>query len=205
MKAKNKTSILAVTLVLWVVAVACGLKILSDYSNTPGAAGQTAGSWPSDTAIERASGEATTLVVFLHPKCSCSRATLSELDSVMARASRSTRVYAVFVQLSGWSEAEIKGKLWRQASAIPGVRTLIDAQGKEARRFNVMTSGHVLGFDKNGRLAFSGGITASRGHAGDNPGAQAAVQLINSGQAPIDKSKVFGCSLFKAHEHKDKG
>ncbi len=40
------------------------------------------------------------------------------------------------------------------------------------------TSGQVLLYDPSGRLAFSGGITAARGHVGDNAGSDAIVGLV---------------------------
>ncbi|MBI3542699.1 MAG: RedB protein, partial [Deltaproteobacteria bacterium] len=53
-------------------------------------------------------------------------------------------------------------------------------------------------FDGAGKLAFSGGITASRGHLGENAGLAAVVQFVSSGKVPLERARVFGCSLFKA-------
>jgi len=66
----------------------------------------------------------------------------------------------------------------------------------EARRFGVETSGQTLLYDAGGRLIFSGGITGSRGHAGDNAGEAALVALLTSGQADRRATSVFGCPLF---------
>ena len=41
----------------------------------------------------------------------------------------------------------------------PGVTSWDDAGGKLAQRFGVLTSGHVLLYDTDGRLLYSGGIT----------------------------------------------
>jgi len=54
-------------------------------------------------------------------------------------------------------------------------------------RFGAETSGHTLLFDSGGRLLLSGGITDSRGHAGDNAGENAIVALINR-QSPVAES-----------------
>jgi hypothetical protein len=86
--------------------------------------------------------------------------------------------------------------LRRSAAEIPGVSVLSDPDGAEARRFGAQTSGHTLLFDHTGRLLFSGGITQSRGHAGDNAGESAIVSLINTQAADQTKTQVFGCSLF---------
>jgi hypothetical protein len=47
-----------------------------------------------------------------------------------------------------------------------------------------------------GKLLFSGGITASRGHEGDNVGRSAIVSFILNGHAPVNHTPVFGCSLL---------
>jgi hypothetical protein len=45
-------------------------------------------------------------------------------------------------------------------------------------------------------LIFSGGITGSRGHAGDNAGEMTLVSLLTRGQADRSGTSVFGCPLF---------
>ncbi len=71
-----------------------------------------------------------------------------------------------------------------------------DDAGSEARRFGVETSGQTLLYDRRGTLIFSGGITGSRGHAGDNAGEAALVDLLTHGAADRHGSNVFGCPLF---------
>ncbi|MFL5814783.1 MAG: RedB protein [Bdellovibrionia bacterium] len=200
----NKKAVsLFVVILVWFAAIAGGLKILSDYTNAAGAVGQTLPSWPSQSSLTLAQDSKPTLILFLHPKCPCSEASAGELDSLMSKIEGKAHVYALFVQPQGWDESEIKnGLLWKHASAIPGVMTALDPEGKEAKLFGALTSGHMVGFDKQGRLAFSGGITIARGHMGDNPGLQAVAQFVNSGSAPLTRTRVFGCSLFKAHEHR---
>ena len=72
----------------------------------------------------------------------------------------------------------------------------IDNDGIEARRFGSSTSGQVMLYNTQGKLLFSGGITASRGHSGDNDGRTAIVALLTQGQALTDETPVFGCQLF---------
>ena len=47
-----------------------------------------------------------------------------------------------------------------------------------------------------GILRYRGGITGSRGHEGANPGRDAVIALVRSGQADRDRMPVFGCPLF---------
>jgi hypothetical protein len=44
-------------------------------------------------------------------------------------------------------------------------------------------------------LLFQGGITASRGHEGENAGENAIVAIVNGRAAPQNKTLVFGCAL----------
>jgi hypothetical protein len=77
----------------------------------------------------------------------------------------------------GFTSNWAKTSLWRSAAAIPGVSETVD-DGREARLFGAATSGQTMVYDRNGRLLFSGGITAARGHLGDNPGASAITALL---------------------------
>lgn len=80
-----------------------------------------------------------------------------------------------------------------RARAIAGVRVFADVDGKEAARFGAVTSGHVVAYDNDGVRVFSGGITGSRGHEGDNVGAERLVDVIGGGAAA--GAHVYGCGL----------
>jgi hypothetical protein len=49
----------------------------------------------------------------------------------------------------------------------------------------------TLLFASNGNLLFNGGITGSRGHAGDN----AIISLVNNQEPARTRTLVFGCAL----------
>ena len=63
---------------------------------------------------------------------------------------------------------------------------LRDDDGAEARRFGAETSGQTLLYDARGALAFSGGITGARGHAGDNAG-RASLRRADSIASQADR------------------
>jgi hypothetical protein len=92
-----------------------------------------------------------------------------------------------------WDETHLR----RSAAAIPGVTVFTDENGIEAARFGAETSGHTLVFAPDGTLVFSGGITASRGHAGENAGENAVVAALNQESVALSRTPVFGCSLQK--------
>ena len=75
-------------------------------------------------------------------------------------------------------------------------QTCLDEGGVEASRFGAATSGQAILYDGDGRLVFSGGITAARGHFGDNAGSQALARLLIDGMPSRPHTPVFGCALF---------
>ena len=101
----------------------------------------------------------------------------------------------LFLKPKDFSEDWTKTDIWQSAAAIPDVKIKIDDEGREAERFNASTSGQVLLYDANGRLLFDGGITASRGHSGDNDGREAIESFVLRGKATTTQTPVFGCSL----------
>jgi hypothetical protein len=118
------------------------------------------------------------------------------LAVLMAQAPVRPQTYVLFLKPAQVSSDWEKSPLWHSAAAIPNVTAVRDDDGLEARRFGAATSGQSLLYDVNGRLLFSGGITGSRGHAGDNAGRTAILALLHHDTAAHDSAFVFGCSLF---------
>src|SRR5690606_15268575 len=110
----------------------------------------------------------------------CTRASLGELEKIVARFQGDVTPWVVFLKPAGsdghWDQTD----LWTTAAAIPGVHVVSDAGGVEARRFHARTSGETLLYSSQGQLLFNGGITLARGHAGGNPG-RSAVESCLSG------------------------
>lgn len=184
----------AIAACLWAMAAVAGLYAVSRYENQPGAAGQMPPAWPQASRLARNSGQAT-LVMFLHPKCPCSRASVEELARILARCEGGVATKVVAVVPSDSPSGFEDSGLIRSARAIPGVDVVMDRGGGEARVFGAQTSGQVTLYDANGRLVFSGGITGSRGHAGDNAGSDAVLALLTRHGGSKATTPVFGCSL----------
>jgi hypothetical protein len=113
----------------------------------------------------------------------------------MARCGDSVRARVLFLKPAlappGWEQTD----LWRRAASIPGVQVLTDEGGAEARRLGAQTSGQAMLYDPGGALLFSGGITPSRGHEGDNAGADAIIALTTQRATGPHAAAVFGCPL----------
>jgi hypothetical protein len=167
--------------------------MLFTYENTPGRAGTSAARWPSDGEIVRSPSKFT-LVIFAHPDCPCTRASLAELELLMTQLQGKLIAFIEF-RKPGARQAEVQNSaLWKRAAAIPGVSVGFDSDGGGVEKFGAEVSGQALLYDAKGWLVFSGGITDARGHEGDNAGVDAVIARVRGGEAPFH-TPVFGCSL----------
>jgi hypothetical protein len=184
--------------VLWLLACVAGLAAVLVVDTTPGSRGDGPPPiWPADTGIARVPGRPT-LLLFLHPHCPCSNATVGELERLLVHCSGRVDVRAVFVAPEGTPPGWARTALRDRADRIPGVLVGDDPGGAEARRFRATTSGTALLYGTDGRLRFHGGITLARAHEGDNPGEGAIVALLAGGTPATIETPVFGCPLRNA-------
>jgi hypothetical protein len=186
---------------VWLGSLTTGILCMLRYESIPGRLGVTSADWPADSLIRR-SAEQLTLVMFVHPRCPCTNASLEELSRLAARSEGELDVNIVLVKPPDAPVDWDRSRLRSAAAKIAGAKVLTDEGGSEAYRFGAETSGLVLLYDRHGRLAFRGGITAGRGHQGDNPGARAVLDQVRgldrvrgSGDG-LAESPVYGCPLF---------
>lgn len=184
---------------LWVGVIVLGTWGFASYDGQPGASGSAPEGFPGGSRIVLDSGRAT-LILFGHPRCPCTRASLEELATLLTRARGKVSTFIEFLQPEGQSDEWSRKELWAQAASLPGVHVALDSGGTEARRFGARTSGQVLLFDTSGKLRFSGGITGARGHRGDNRGLSTvlAILLEGHGHSRVDTAPVFGCALTRS-------
>jgi hypothetical protein len=194
MKVRSKIIVTVLLGLAWAGTAVWGGHALLKYENSPGKVGKVASSWPPDSPV-RLANDCPTLVMAAHPQCPCTRASVAELAQLMAHVQGKVRAYVLFYtpreSPADWQNTDLR----RTAGQIPGVTVISDIDGAEAERLGAETSGHTFLFDPSGRLLFNGGITASRGHAGDNAGESAIVSLINEHTTSRSETFVFGCSL----------
>jgi hypothetical protein len=189
-----RRALLAVAGLAWVSAILFGARTLWNYETGPGEAGRAPSVWPSRSSIVPSPGRFT-LVMLAHPDCPCTGASLVELERLMGRAQPRINAFVVFGK-PGTSRADIEASsLWTNAAQIPGVTVQYDGSGAEARIFGAAVSGQTMLYRPDGRLAFSGGITLSRGHQADNPGEESVIRIVNGDSQESAGSPVFGCSM----------
>ena len=148
---------------IWICSVVAGTTLLARYSSSPGLAAGPPRSWPVVPELSRQSSRPR-LLMFVHPKCPCSRASINELARLTARCRDQMDLTALFVVPPGCPPDWHKTALWENANAIPGLQVIADQGARLASAFGVTTSGHCVVYDAENRLIFSGGITTGRGH-----------------------------------------
>jgi len=187
----GSTTLLLMLICTWAVGVGVGVHWLWSYAQVPGSQGELS-VWPTASQIEPTKNQPM-LLMFAHPRCPCTRASIRELERLMAKFPGQAATYLVFTEPDGladdwsWTQLEIGN--------LPGIRVLDDPGGREAKLFAAQTSGLTLLFSSQGELLFQGGITASRGHEGANDGIAALKRLINNQNSPVERTPVFGCPL----------
>src|SRR5258708_15810355 len=139
----KKQAVTSAAVVLWLPAVAFGINVLWKYSTTPGQPGAPPLDWPPSAPIERVNGRAT-LVMFAHPQCECSKATLGELAIIMAHAPGRLEADVFFYLPASAAGTWARTDLWQSASAIPGVRGHEDREAAVAPSFGPFPSGPTL-------------------------------------------------------------
>ena len=190
----RRPSLLIIAGVAWAVIIGLGLVKLYDYEVTPGKADDIATHWPDKSKINR-DEKKYQLVMVVHPHCPCTRATLAELELIMTQAEDKLTAHILFSKPKEVSPKWVETDLFRNAQKIPNVHVYIDEDDQEARLFGGHTSGQIFLYDAKGTLLFSGGITATRGHIGDNIGQSTIVAIVHDQKVQLRRTPFFGCLL----------
>lgn len=147
--------------------------------------------------------EQPTLYLFLHPRCPCTRATITQLDRVLtASGLEKAELPEVVVVATIPSSAGENDDAWRKSETLrmalelPNATVQYDAGGVKARHFGAWASGSVALYAADGRLLFAGGVTISRGHEGDCLGAEQLLQQIKNPNEQVPMTApALGCRL----------
>jgi hypothetical protein len=180
----------------WCAAVGAGFYALESYTATPGDQAAPPGQWPEGSPVQRIPGRHN-LVIALHPRCPCSRASVAELERILALAPTPVCVHVLAYEPASaapddqWRDTD----LVRRVRRIPGVFIWADVDATEARRFGARTSGDVLLYGPDGTLLFHGGLTSARGHEGESAAHEALGPLLRGEKCERSETPVFGCPL----------
>ena len=193
MKRRMLTAVLIVAGTLWLATVAAAYEAIRRFETTPGLPASAPRTWPAATAVARAAGS-WSLVMLVHPHCSCSRASVQELAEIVEKAPRDVQttvlVYRPREMKPGWERTNV----YDAASRIRRARVMLDRDGAEAQLFGGFTSGQTFLYDGEGRLRFAGGVTSLRGHAGLNRGRADVIRIARQ-RSGNGTHPVFGCAI----------
>jgi hypothetical protein len=188
------------TVAVWLAAVAASWWWMSQYEFATNAAlpHGVVDRWPAGSTLTRP-GDHLTLLLFLHPKCACSRASLTELErmlaSVDAAATPEFELIVVATVPIGADDQWLESDTVDRVRELAATRLFVDRGGVEAARFGASTSGLVMLFDEQGTRRYAGGITVSRAHEGDNVGRDAVEQILRGKGGQVSEIPPFGCRL----------
>ena len=184
---------------LWACAVGAGFWIVTNDELLPARSAPAAIVWPAASNLREAP-DRFTLVAFFHPRCPCSRASLAELARIMEHHTDRVGGHVLFTVPPDAGPEWTDTGMASSATAIPGLVVANDVGGREASLFGAAASGHVLLYDAQGRLLFSGGVTAARGHFGPNPSSDRLIALITASVSAATATPVYGCPLCLSPE-----
>lgn len=169
-----------------------GLHLLMNYSAEAGAHSQALHQWPVQTKLSHSNQPH--LVMFLHPGCVCSKASVAELSRLLTEAPELT-TQVVFMQTPKLEKLYKENSLLTQVKRLPRTKIIFDQEGRESKIFGAETSGLTHLYNEQGELVFDGGLTMARGHEGDSVGKKSILAYLK-GQKNIKSSLVFGCDIF---------
>src|SRR4051812_10164794 len=94
-------SIRVIVCVLWLSLVGAGFAVIMSYQNAGGRVGITPQHWPPKTtiALDR---EHDTLLMFAHPQCPCTRASIEELNRLLAQSHGTVTAHVLFFKPAGF-------------------------------------------------------------------------------------------------------
>lgn len=181
-----------VALLTWLAVIGSGMSYLAIYDQQAGPSGAA----PAQiSALGSTVPQKQRLLMFVHPRCPCSTASLRELQRLMSRCTEEIDATVFFIRPENEPDEWAHGSLWNLTKQIPGTRAEIDAGGKQARRFGATTSGFIVVYDVAGKLQYQGGITVARGHEGDSRGKAVIFGLAHGELGDAAECPVYGCPL----------
>ena len=116
--------------------------MMAAFANRPGPTAAARPRGGRHRAASRSDAARPTLVMFAHPQCDCTRASLAELAELMARAAQRPNAFVVFIQPRGVASDWEAPRIVARRGPDPGRDASIrDDDGVEAKRFGARNVG----------------------------------------------------------------
>jgi hypothetical protein len=180
--------------VAWTAASVLSWSLLLSHTYQPVVATGGINEWPSSLEPTDRDGRIR-VILFAHPLCPCTRATIAELDEALGSRRTNVNTTIVFVT-AGLAEPDIyDSPTVAAARRLLNVTLRFEDNTAFASRIGATTSGELFVFDGAGKRVFHGGITAGRGHRGRSPGRERFEQALEGILVDHEESPLFGCRL----------
>ncbi len=148
------------------------------------------------------------IFLFAHPYCPFASDTVKQLELLTKHLPVGCNCRTFIYWPIHLNLQKANSETTQQIAKLPGMAVTMDRRGVLTESFGVRTSGHVLVYNRNERLGFSGGISNPHG---TTPGPQGILSgsslrvilesLINNlGDSPVTRP-VFGCPLFESRSN----
>src|SRR5450756_1522662 len=95
---------------LWLLAAGTGFALILNYQSASGRTGTAPEHWPAAAQITHDS-QRDTLIMFAHPQCSCTRASMEELNRLLARHHGQVTVHVMFIQPATFTASQMQSCL----------------------------------------------------------------------------------------------
>ncbi len=187
------TALLVAAGLVWAATVGAMYHAVRRFETTPGRGATARTMWPVQSRIVP-EPDRWTLVMLIHPHCSCTRASLEELERIIEMSEPSLQTYVLVYRPADFHSGWEKTETFEAAKHLQRAHVIVDPDGREARLFGGFTSGQTFLYDGKGALRFSGGVTALRGHAGVNRGSMDVVDIVHA-RTRQGTHPVFGCAI----------
>lgn len=178
----------------WMLACVSLFVMLWSYANVAGTQGMLPAGWSPATQLQ-APDDRAMLLVFAHPKCPCTRATMSAIERLQREVPGTFATRVVFyepdVADASWRETD----LWARAAKLIDAKAIADPGGLMTSEAGAVVSGCVALFDRDGVLQFWGGLTPSRGHEGESVGLSALRSILRGRDPGPVRAPVYGCEI----------
>lgn len=196
---KSRASLLGIAF-LWASGILAGTWAMLDHEFATGSYMSAPETIPSSLRPYLSETRPYLLVIAVHPECSCTRASIEQVERLLAAHPDTLEVLALYStaiekQSTGVLPSHSAG--YRETlSQLPHTRILPDPDGALADSLHATLSGAVAVYDQAGQLRFEGGLTASRGHSGSSLGLTHLGDIARALEPrELCSTPVFGCSL----------
>jgi len=136
------------------------------------------------------------LVVLIHPKCSCSTATLKEVERLKIGLKDKLDVKLVFISYGDKSKNWYQGPVWDLAVSMKkNVSIVLDNDGQILKTLGTKTSGTAYLVGPDLKVVFQGGLTPIRGHEGATSGQAFIASWVKGNTKSSLIQKIFGCGV----------